>query len=417
MAPDPAQGQALWGYAASAAGLIVAVLAPLLGAVADAGGRRKPWIGAFGALIALASAVLWFGRPGDTAAIPLVLAAYAVGAVGAQCALVFANAMMPTLVPAHRLGWLSGTGWATGYLGGLVSLVFALGFIAASPQTGRTLLGWPPLFGLDPVLHEGDRASGPLTALWLLVFALPLFMFTPDRATKMPLAAAVRRGVGTLIETLANLPRYRNVALFLLANMIYADGLVALFAFGGIYAAGTFGWGTIQIGIFGILLTVSGTFGAFVGGRLDDRVRSKPVVLGGLVVLIVAALAILSIDRDRIAFIAVAPPAPDGGLFASSAERAYVAVGLFIGLVVGPLQAASRTLLVRLAPPERLTQFFGLYALSARITSFAAPLVVAVVTDATASQKAGMAVLVAFFAVGAGLLSGVRVNGGNAARR
>ena len=417
MAPDPAQGQALWGYAAGTAGLVVAALAPLLGAVADAGGRRKPWIAIFGAVIALASAVLWFGRPGDTAAIPLVLAAYAVGAVGAQCALVFANAMMPTLVPPHRLGWLSGTGWATGYLGGLVSLLFTLGFIAASPQTGRTLLGLAPLFGLDPVLHEGDRASGPLTAIWLIVFALPLFLFTPDRATQMPLAAAVRTGLATLGETLANLPRYRNVALFLLANMIYADGLVALFAFGGIYAAGTFGWGTIQIGIFGILLTVSGTFGAFVGGRLDDRFRSKPVVLGGLAVLIVAALAILSIDRDHIAFIAVTPPEPGGGLFASPAERAYVAVGLFIGLVVGPLQAASRTLLVRLAPPERLTQFFGLYALSARITSFAAPLVVAVVTDATASQKAGMAVLVAFFAVGAGLLSGVRLNGGNAALR
>jgi UMF1 family MFS transporter len=200
--------------------------------------------------------------------------------------------------------------------------------------------------------------------------------------------------------------------------MIYADGLVALFAFGGIYAAGTFGWGTIEIGVFGILLTITGALGAFVGGRLDDRFGSKPVILAGLLILTFAALSILSIDRDRIAFfITVAPPEPGHGLYGSAAERAYVAVGLLIGLVVGPLQAASRTLLVRLAPADRLTQFFGLFALSAKVTSFAGPFLVAVVTAATASQKAGISVLLGFFLAGAFLLARVRVSAGNGVRR
>jgi UMF1 family MFS transporter len=214
------------------------------------------------------------------------------------------------------------------------------------------------------------------------------------------------------------------MALFLLANMIYADGLGALFAFGGIYAAGTFGWGTIEIGVFGILLTITGTIGAFVGGRLDDRIGPKRVILGSLVVLICASAAILSIDRDHIGFvIAVAPPVPGGGLYASAAERAYVAIGLLIGLAAGPKQAASRTQLVRLAPSEQVKQFIRLFALSGRATSFLGPFLVGVVTAATLSQRAGMAVLLAFFTIGAALLAGVRigdarrVNAGNAVPR
>ena len=411
VAPNPAEGQALWGFATSAAGLVIALLSPLLGAVSDATGPRKPWIVAFGVTLMLGSAALWFGKPGDTQMIVPVLAAFALGAVGAQCATVFANAMMPSLVPPARLGRLSGTGWAAGYIGGLVSLLLTLAFLAANPQTGRTLLGLAPAFGLDPALREGDRVVGPLTAVWFLVFAVPLFLFTPDQPRKQPIRLALRRGLANLVETVSHLPRYRDVALFLAANMIYADGLVALFAFGGIYAAGTFGWGTIQIGIFGILLLVSGIFGAIGGGWLDDRLGSKSVIMGSLVILIVAAIAILSIDRDRIGFVlAVAPPSPDGGLFAAAAERAFISVALAIGLVSGPLQSASRTLLARLAPRDRLTQFYGLFALSARVTSFIGPFVVAVVTAVTASQKAGMAVLVAFFLIGIALLSRVRVS-------
>jgi UMF1 family MFS transporter len=142
------------------------------------------------------------------------------------------------------------------------------------------------------------------------------------------------------------------------------------------------------------------------------------VILGSLSILIVAAVAILSIDRDTIAFvIPVAPPAAAHGLYASTAERVYVALGLLIGLAAGPMQAASRTLLVRLAPRAHVTQFFGLFALSGKVTSFMGPLLVGAVTAATASQKSGMAVLVGFFLIGAALLKAVRVSGESGARR
>jgi MFS transporter, UMF1 family len=412
---DPTRGQALWGFATAAAGFSIALLAPALGAIADAAGHRKPWIAGFSALLCLASALLWLGKPGDASSIVPALAAFALGAVGAQCALVFFNSMMPSLVPPERLGRLSGTAWAIAYVGGLISLALTLGFLAGSPTTGKTLLGLAPLFGLDPLAHEGDRATGPFTAIWLVLFAWPLFLFTPDRPRRCGVVEALRTGLGTLRRTLRSLPRERDVALFLLANMICADGLVALFAFGGIYAAGTFGWGTVEIGSFGILLTVAGTIGAFVGGKLDDRYGPKRVILGCLMILIVSGAAILSIDRDRIAFLPVAPPAPGAALFGAAAERAYLAVGLLIGAVAGPLQAAARSLLARLAPADRVTQFFGLFALSGKITSFLGPLLVGVVTAATASQKAGMAVLLLFFAAGALVL--MRVNPLPAGRR
>src|SRR3981081_2678376 len=278
VAPDAASGQALWGFATAAAGLMIALMSPVLGAIADASGRRKPWIAAFGALLVIGSCLMWFSKPGDAGIIPPLLLAYGIATLGVECATVFNNAMMPTLVPPDQIGRLSGTGWATGYLGGILSLILVLGFLAASPETGRTLFGFMPLFGLDPVTHQGDRITGPLTGVWFIVFVLPMFLLTPDYPSKLPVREALRAGLIDLKQTLGELPRRKPLAAFLLANMIYTDGLVSLFAFGGIYAAGTFGWHTIQIGSFGILLAIAGTFGAWLGGQLGEKLGPKRVV-------------------------------------------------------------------------------------------------------------------------------------------
>ncbi|MGY4499624.1 MFS-type transporter involved in bile tolerance (Atg22 family) [Bradyrhizobium sp. GM24.11] len=291
IAPDPATGQSLWGFAMAAAGMAIGLLSPVLGAIADASGRRKPWIAAFGAVLVLASSALWIGKPGDHAIIPPLLIAVALASVGAEFATVFNNAMMPTLVPPERIGRLSGTGWATGYIGGIVSLIIVLGFLAANPETGRTLLGFTPLFGLDPATHEGDRAAGPLTGLWFIIFVTPMFLFTPDYPAKRPVREALHEGLADLKRSLKDLPQQKSLAAFLLANMIYTDGLVSLFAFGGIYAAGTFGWHTIQIGTFGIILAIAGTFGAWLGGKLDDVLGPKRVIAGSMLILLLAVAA------------------------------------------------------------------------------------------------------------------------------
>jgi UMF1 family MFS transporter len=405
VASSPAEGQALWGFAAAAAGIVIALTSPFVGAVADATGTRKPWIAAFGVLLILGSIGLWFGKPGDQSTIMVVLVSFTVLTIGMEFATVFNNAMMPSLVPPNKIGWLSGLGWATGYLGGLVSLVVALLFLSTNPKTGLTLIGTPPAFGLDAAAREGDRFIGPLTAIWFVVFVLPLFLLTPDNSKALKLGPAIKSGIRTTFATLREARKHKNIATFLLANMIYADGLVAMFAFGGIYAAGTFGWGAIQLGVFGILLTITGTIGALAGGRLDDKFGAKPVILGSLVLLFLSCIAILSMDRDRIFFFfPVTPADPHAGLFSSASEKLYVAIGLFIGLAAGSLQAASRALLVRLAPKAQLAQFFGLFALSGKLTSFMGPFLVATVTALTLNQKAGVSVLVLFFIAGGLLL-------------
>ena len=324
VASDPASGQAMWGFATAAAGLVIALLSPVLGAIADASGRRKPWIAAFGALLVIGSSLMWFGKPGDPSVIPPLLLAYGIATIGVEFATVFNNAMMPSLVPPDKIGRLSGTGWATGYVGGILSLILVLGFLAANPETGRTLFGFMPLFGLDPVTHQGDRITGPLTAIWFIIFVTPMFLLTPDYPAKLPVRDALRAGLTELKGTLAELPKRKSMAAFLLANMIYTDGLVSLFAFGGIYAAGTFGWHTIQIGTFGILLAIAGTFGAWLGGKLDDTLGPKRVIAGSTVVLLLSIIGILLVDKDSIFFVKVTPPVPGGALFSGAAERAYL---------------------------------------------------------------------------------------------
>ncbi|WP_349367445.1 MFS transporter [Salinarimonas sp.] len=409
VAENPVEGQSQWLFATSAAGLALALLSPILGSVADAGGAKKPWVLAFGALMAGAAALLWFVPPAAPASlILLALAAYAVGTVAAELSGVFNNAMMPTLVPPEKLGRLSGAGWATGYAGGLVSLALVLALLAASPETGLTLAGLEPAFGLDPEAREGDRIVGPLTALWFALFVVPLVLFTPDVGrSRRPAGEAVREGLARLKETLGEARRDVSIARFLLANMAYQDGLVVLFSLGGIYGAGVFGWTTVELGIFGILLTVTGTLGAVLGGRIDDRIGPRAVILGCLGLLALVTLGILSLGETRMLFVIATAPGTGAGLYETAPEKVFLGLGLVIGALAGPLQASSRSLLARLAPPQDAGRYFGLLALSGKLTAFVGPFLVATFTRIFDTQAAGPAVLIVFFAVGALLVRGV----------
>lgn len=420
---DPVEGQALWGYGAAVAGLIIAFLSPVLGAVADASGARKPWIAVFSVMIIGASASLWFAAPGVEGAVMLALAAFVIGTVGTEFATVFTNAMMPNLVGPDRLGRLSGTGWAIGYVGGCVALVLMLGFIVADPRSGLTIFGHAPAFGLDGAAHEGDRASGPFTALWYLIFVLPLFLFTPDLARRMPVRRALLPGLRGLRETLRGLRGERDMRRFLLANMVYTDGINALVVFGAIYAASLFGWSATELGVFGLLIILCGVFGCLIGGWLDDRIGAKPVVLFCVLALGLASILSLSMAPDRMFFIVpVEPAVPGDGLFAATGERVYLGIGVLVGFTVGPALSSSRSLLAQLASRESITQHFGLLALSGRVTSFVGPLAIGLLTTISGSQRIGVSVIVLFFIAGALLLAGVSakrpgVSAGSAASR
>jgi len=407
---DPALGSTLWAYALSVAGLIAALLAPVLGAVADAGFRWKPWIAGFSGLLVLGLFGLWLAIPGRTDLVPLVLISFAIANIAAELATVFNNAMMPSLVPAERLGTLSGIGWAMGYVGGLVSLVLIAGLVVADPTTGKTLLGLNPIIPLDPATREGDRLVGPFSALWYLAFVLPLFLFTPDRPAKAKVGTPVRAGVAQLIRGVRELIRHhRQIALFLLARMLYADGLGAVFAFGGIYAGTVFGWGAMELGLFGIILTIAGTIGAALGGVFDDHLGSKPVIVSALTLFILAAVAVLSVDKGHVLFVLpVAAKIPGSAPFASSGEQVYLAFAILIGLASGPIQASSRTLMGRLSPPDKTTEFFGFFSFSGKATAFAAPLAIGAVTAMSGSERLGIGTSLFFLIVGLVLLLRVK---------
>lgn len=395
LAADAAEGQALWGLMLGISGIVVAVLSPILGAAADASGRRKSAALATSAVTAAGAAALWFAVPGTPGALVLALVAFGVATVGSEFAAVFNNAMLPRIGGA-RMGRLSGIAWGLGYLGGLLALLLVLaGFVL--PAT--------PLLGLDRAAGETARIAGPLAAVWLVVFLIPFWVATPDAPAPEPARrGALREALARLAATVRSARRLGNVVRFLLARMLYQDGLSALLAFSGIYAASRFGWPADTVGLFAVVLLAVSVPGSLLGGVVDDRLGPRLTVVLSLLLLIAGAAGILAVAPDRIGFIAVAPPVPGGPPFAAAAELAFLGFGVLVGLAVGPVQAASRTLLARLAPAGMTAEFFGLYALSGKATAFLGPLLIAAVTAATGDERAGLLVVLAFLLAGLGLL-------------
>ena len=377
VAETPEIGTAQWGQALALSGLAVAILAPIFGALADQGGRRKPWIGAFTITAVLSAAALWWIEP-DPAFVLMALLLVAVGNAAFEFGQVFYNAMLPEVAPPERLGRISGWAWSAGYAGGLVCLALSL-VLFAQPD--------PPLFGLDATAAEQVRIVGPFVAVWFALFSLPLFLFVPDAPPRrQPITVALRRGLGSLGRTLKALPRHGQTGRYLLAHMFYTDGLNTLFAFGGLYAAGTFGMSFQEILVFGILLNIFAGLGAAGFAWVDDWIGPKRTILIALTGLFIAGAAILVVET----------------------RLSFTLLGCVIGIFIGPAQSASRSLMVRLAPPEHRSELFGLYALSGKATAFLGPALVGMVTLWADSQRAGMATILVFFLVGAILMLPLR---------
>ncbi len=406
---DPVKGQSAWAFTQSTSGILIALMSPFLGAMADAGGRRKPYIFAFQLLLAAGCAGLWWAYPDRPDLIMPISWAVIAATVGAEMSIVFNNAQLPNIVRPQRMGWLSGFGWGLGYCGGLVSLFIVLA--VSMPSMFGLGSGDQPLFGLDPKTHELERLVGPASALWLAVFVLPMFLFTPDSAgaRRQSLWVAAKQGGTSLLTTVRKLRHFRNALTYLIAFMLYNDGLAAIIAFGGVYAAATFGWSTVTLGVFGIILTVFAIPGAFLGGRLDDMIGSKRTIQLAIAGVIIATLGIVGVTADRVFYVIPADPlSPTRGLFGSLQEKTLMGFALILGFCMGPMQAASRTMIGRIAPQGMTGEFYGLFALSGRATAWMAPLAIGIVTAASGSTRIGMACVLAFLVIGFILLWNVR---------
>ncbi|PSF09699.1 MFS transporter [Marinobacter fuscus] len=366
---DDVAGTRAWGNIVGVAGVVIALLAPILGAIADQSGRRKPWFVGFTLLCVLASGMLWTVTPDQDQFWKAALWV-GLGTLGAEFAFIFYNAMLPDLASPARTGRWSGWAWGLGYVGGIASLVIALfGFIEAGDG----------FLGLDHAEAEHIRATFVLVAVWYLVFALPAFFFIPDRpATGLGLAAATRAGFGQLRESIAHVRQYRDIVRFLVARMLYTDGLATIFTFGGVYAAGTFAMSPSEVLQFAIALNVTAGLGALAFAWIDDALGGRNTILLSLAGLASSALAILLVEG----------------------ATGFWIWGMILGIFVGPLQSASRSHLARVAPPHLQTQMFGLFAFSGKATAFAGPLLVGWVTAATGSQRWGMSTILLFLLVG-----------------
>jgi UMF1 family MFS transporter len=365
-----------WGRAVSISAILVAVLSPVLGAAADRAGARKRFLAVTTFLCVAGTAALAFVVPGTPHAVLMALTAFVVANVAFELGNVFYNAFLPVVTSPERLGRVSGYGWALGYAGGLVCMAVALfGFI--QPET--------PWFGMSREGGWNIRATNLLVAGWFLVFALPLFSNVPERRSG-PVRFAPVEAFRELATTFREVRRYREAFKFLLARLVYNDGLVTIFAFGGIYAATTFAFTPNEVLYFGIALNVAAGLGAYLFGFVDDRLGGKRTVMLSLMALSGAG--------------ALAAWAPN-------ATWLWIA-GILIGIFVGPNQSASRSLLARMVPEEKQGEFFGFFAFSGKATSVLAPLLSGEASRAFGSLRAGVATVLVFFVVGMVMLSRVK---------
>ena len=378
---DETQGSAQWSFAIAVSGMFVAILGPLLGAVADNSGARKSWIFWLSMLCIVPTACLWFATPDSSAGhILFVLALVGLANIGLELSQVFYNAMLVHVAPAGKIGRVSGWAWGLGYLGGLTALAITLfGFIGLGEIK--------PFIILPTENFEHIRITGPFIAAWFALFMLPLFLLTKDVEVKaLKFWDALSEGLKQLATSAKNAGKHKNLITFLIASAIYRDGLVTLFAIGGVYAAGQFGMDFTEILIFAIGLNVTAGLGAFAFAYADDALGSKPTIIVSLIGLIVIG----------------------GIILLTGSKLVFILLALGLGTFMGPVQAASRTMISKLCPPEMITQSYGLYAFTGKSVSFLGPLMFGIATTIFGTQQAGMATIILFWAVGLLLLLKVK---------
>jgi len=387
IAPDKIYGTALWSRGVTLTALLTAFLSPVLGALADHGNAQKTFLFISTVIGAAGSAMLWFVKPGQ---VYQALIWFVLSNLAFEIGMVFYNAFLPDISSEKNIGRISGIGWGVGYMGGLLAMFVAMaGFI--NPEI--------PWFGLARESGANIRATCILVALWYGLFSIPLFILVKSKPCNQiknnGKAAIVRAAFTDLKDTFKDIRSYREIVKLLIARMIYNDGLVTIFAFGGIYAAGTFGFSFKEIMIFGIVLNVAAGTGALIMGIFDDKLGGKTTIqISNIILTLAVVLAVC---------------APGKAMFWTA--------GVLVGFFAGPNQSASRSLLGRFVPREKENQFFGFFAFSGKLTAFFGPLFLGILTQIFNSQRAGVAVLAVFFVIGSLILSKVDEEAGTAAAK
>ena len=364
IAKDQLLGTSLWGAGLAISGIIIGIFSPILGAIADQSGRKKPWIFAFALTVILSSFALAFTPP-ELNSIYKILMIVMIGNCALNFAQVFYNSLLVQVAPTDMIGRISGIGWGCSYFGGLICLVITLVFLIPKNDDPQ-LLAW------------GVKQSLILVGLWFLVFSMPLFLFFQEKKGKNLNVDVVRSGIKQLIDTIKSIKEYKMLLGFLFAFFFYSDGITTLLNFGGIYAATVLGFSFNDVMIFAVSINVVAGIGAIIFGLIDDKIGPAKLIIFCIAIIALCCLMIISFEKALIFWI----------------------FGLILGIFIGPLQSASRSMLAQIVPKEKITEMFGIYALTGKLSTFIGPLIVSLITYFFKSNSVGMYVVLVMLTLG-----------------
>jgi len=358
IASDEKTGTLLWTNGIAITAIIVALLSPIFGALADKGGYRKFFLILFTWICAIFSILLYFPKSGD---VFFALSLFVIANIAFEMGTVFCNSYLPDLADKKNIGKISGFAWGLGFVGGLIALFLSLS-----------------LFELN---SDGIRRINILVGVWFLIFSIPTFLFVKDRKKEKLTKKHFVDSFSSIKTTFKEVVKYRIIMRFLIARLFFNDGLITIFSLGGIYAVDTLDFSFDEVMMLGIVLNISAGIGSFIFGYLEDLIGVKKVINISLIVLIFSTL---------LAF--VAP------YFLFQKEIFWIA-GVLIGFMVGPNQSCSRSLMAKLTPKEKQNEFFGFFALTGKATSFLGPILFGIITF-NFSQQVALWVVIFLFLIG-----------------
>lgn len=378
-------GTLLWSTAIAVTAIVVSILSPVLGALADSGGYRKFFLMIFTWICSVFSILLYFPDSGD---VYLAFTLFVIANISFEMGCVFSNSYLPDLSQKENIGKISGFAWGLGFFGGLTALFLSLFFF---PEMNT----------------EGIKKINVLVGIWFLIFSVPAFLFVKDKNPEKLKIKHIKDTFKSLKKTLNQVRNYKIIANFLLARLFYNDGLITIFSLGGIYAVETLDFSFIEVMILGILLNISAGFGSFVFGYLEDKIGVLQIINISLWVLIVSTiLAFLAPYLDIFSDVILDVNFFNYSLYYSLTfpQLIFWIAGILIGLMIGPNQSCSRSLMSQLTPEKKQNEFFGFFAFTGKATSFLGPLLFGIISNFY-SQQFALWVVIIFFILGYFLLN------------
>lgn len=333
------EGSRLWGISVGIAMLVVALISPVLGVIADFTGRKKQFLLFFTAVSCLATASLFFVRKGNVLAGMLLFILAEIGYRGGQ---VFYNALLPDVAAREETGRVSGNGWAIGLIGGIVCLLLVLALVTLIDGTWIV------------------RLSLVITALYFAVFATPLFLWLREQSTpryKPPGVSYIAVAFRRLRRTFATVKKHREFFRFMMAFLIYNDGILMTINFAAIFGAVMFGLEQQMLIVFMIVIQVTSVIGAYVSGILTERIGNKKTLILFILMMLGAVI----------------------GLFLNESVLGFFIIGGVAGCALSAVQSVSRGMIAILSPPGRTAEFYGFFAVAGRTSSFIGPTIYGIV--------------------------------------